>query len=83
MLGLPPMWRSAGALDQAVKTGKPVGNDVVEGGFWNYFAQHPEANTIFNEAMRGKALSQVSAVVERYDFRSSPASPTSAAGMDT
>jgi hypothetical protein len=68
MLGLPPMWRSAGALDQAVKTGKPVGNDVVEGGFWNYFAQHPEANTIFNEAMRGKALSQVSAVVERYDF---------------
>lgn len=68
MLGLPPMWHCAGALRRAVETGSPVGKDVVEGGFWNYVANNSEANTVFNEAMRGKALAQVRAVVERYDF---------------
>jgi O-methyltransferase len=68
MLGLPPMWDSAGALKKALATGQPVGNEVVKGGIWNYLADRPEENTIFNDAMSGKAQGQVASVIRQYDF---------------
>jgi O-methyltransferase domain len=68
MLGLPPLWESAGALKKALTTGQPVGNEVVTGGIWNYLANRPEANTIFNDAMSGKAQAQVASVIRQYDF---------------
>lgn len=72
MFGLPVLWKAAGALNQAVKTGRSVGNDVVPGGFWGYVADNPDAGRIFDEAMTAKAHDQVTAAVAAYDFSKFP-----------
>ena len=41
---------------------------VLPGGFWSYFADHPEASQIFNEAMMGKAQVQIAGVIGSYSF---------------
>lgn len=68
MFGLPVNWTIYGAMDHAVKTGRPAADKVIPGGFWAYFAEHPAENAIFNSAMVGKAHGQVAAIVAGYDF---------------
>jgi hypothetical protein len=68
MFGLPPIWATYGELEQSVRTGLPVGENVVSGGLWGYVAQHPEANAIFNAAMVAKAQAQIAGVLAAYDF---------------
>jgi len=68
MFGLPINWAVLGALDHSVKTGLPAAEQVVPGGFWAYYAEHPEENGIFNAAMAAKAQGQVAPVVAAYDF---------------
>ena len=68
MFGLPINWGSWEALNHAVQTGLPAADKVVPGGFWAYFATHPEDNAIFNAAMEAKAHGQVAGVVAAYDF---------------
>src|SRR5262245_38388222 len=67
MFGLPGMWATMGELSYAVNTGEPAADKAV-GGFWNYFANHPEARRIFDQAMADKALRQAAGVVAAYDF---------------
>jgi len=68
MFGLPVNWKVFGEMDHAIRTGRPATEEVVPNGFWSYFAEHPDANAIFNAAMEGKAHGQCAAVVAAYDF---------------
>jgi hypothetical protein len=68
MFGLPLNWAIHGVLAQSVRTGLPAAETVHPGGFWTYFAEHPEEAGIFNAAMEAKAHGQVAAVLATYDF---------------
>ena len=68
MFGLPPFWATFGEMEQSVRTGLPAGDKVTSGGLWAYFAQHPEANAIFNATMVTKARTQIAGVLAAYDF---------------
>lgn len=68
MLGLPINWAVCGALEHSVRTGLPAAAKVLPGGYWAYFAEHPEENGIFNAAMAGKAQGQVAGVIAAYNF---------------
>ena len=68
MFGLSLNWKVFGGMEHSIRTGRPAAEEVVPEGFWSYFADHPDANAIFNAAMEGKAHGQVAAVVASYDF---------------
>jgi hypothetical protein len=68
MFGLPPCWNSFERLDHSLRTGRPAAEQLYPDGLWSYFADHPEAGAIFDQAMTGKAAAQVAGLVEAYDF---------------
>jgi hypothetical protein len=68
MFGLPINWASWEALKYTVETGLPAAERIVPGGFWAYFAEHPEDSAIFNAAMAAKAHGQVAGIIGAYDF---------------
>lgn len=68
MFGLPPFWAAFGELEHSVRTGQQVGEKVTPGGLWAYFAQHPEANAIFNSNMAAKAQANIAGIMKSYDF---------------
>jgi O-methyltransferase len=68
MIGLPINWASYEELHYSVRTGLPASSKVTPGGLWNYFAEHPEASQLFNEAMTAKSQGEIAGVVHAYDF---------------
>jgi hypothetical protein len=68
MFGLPLNWAIHGEFEYAVRTGRPAADRVFPGGFWAYFAEHPEESSIFNAAMVAKAQGQIAGVVAAYEF---------------
>ncbi len=68
MFGLRMNWASWEALNHTVRTGLPAADKVVPGGFWAYFAAHPDDSVIFNAAMEAKAHGQIAGVIAAYDF---------------
>ena len=68
MFGLPLFWESQGALMESVQTGRVAAERLYSGGLYAYFAEQPEANTIFNAAMAAKAHGQVAGVLAANDF---------------
>jgi len=68
MIGLPVNWAAYGKLDHTVRTGHSAMAQVLPDGLFRYFADHPDASQIFNEAMIGKAQAQIAGVVGRYSF---------------
>jgi len=68
MFGLPVCWATSGALEHSLRTGQPAADKGYPGGFWAYLADQPDAGSIFNAAMEGKAHGQVAGVVAAYDF---------------
>jgi hypothetical protein len=70
MFGIPLIWQSVIRLNDSVATGRPMGNDVTEGGFWRYFEDHPEDNAKFNSTMAAKSQVVVPLVIAAYDFES-------------
>jgi O-methyltransferase domain len=72
MFGIPILWESVMRLDESVATGRPMGDEVTEGGFWRYFEQHPDANEKFNHTMSAKAQAVIPLVVRAYDFTRFP-----------
>jgi hypothetical protein len=70
MFGLPVNWQGYGGLSHTVATGRPATETMIEGGYWAYFAKHPEASAIFNAAMVGKAQGEIGAILATYDFAS-------------
>jgi len=61
MFGLDINWKSYDEFEQSVRTGEPSSKKILPEGFWGYFAEHPDAGRIFNEAMTAKAQTQVPA----------------------
>jgi hypothetical protein len=68
MMGLPVFWAAYGKLDHTVRTGQSAMAQVLPDGLFRYFADHPEASQIFNQAMMGKAQAQIAGVVGNYSF---------------
>jgi O-methyltransferase domain len=68
MFGIPVLWQSVMRLDESVATGRPMADEVTEGGFWHYFEQHPDANEKFNHTMAAKAQAVIPLVIAAYDF---------------
>ena len=60
--------RPSGEMEQSVRTGLPAGEKVIAGGLWAYFAEHADANAIFNAAMGSKAQAHIAGVLAAYDF---------------
>ena len=63
LVGLPVFWKSWGALEQVVRSGKPAVTDI-----FAYFKGHPQETEIFNAGMKSKAQSVISPVLAAYDF---------------
>jgi hypothetical protein len=68
MIGLPVNWAAYGKLDHTVRTGQSAMSQVLPDGLLRYFADHPEASQLFNQAMMGKAQAQIAGVVGNYSF---------------
>jgi hypothetical protein len=63
LVGLPVFWKSWGALEQVVRSGKPAVSDI-----FAYFREHPHETEIFDAGMKSKAQSAISPVIAAYDF---------------
>jgi len=63
LVGLPVFWKSWGALEQVVRSGKPAVSDI-----FTYFKEHPQETEIFDAGMKSKAQSAISPVIAAYDF---------------
>lgn len=68
LAGDPSFWRMWGDLLYTVQTGKSAFNHVFGMGVWEYRAQHPEVNAIFNDAMTNTSMYQTAAIIAAYDF---------------
>jgi hypothetical protein len=68
MFGLAINWNTYSELLYSVQTGRRATERTLPQGFWNYLAQHPEANSIFNATMLAKAQGQIPAIVASRDF---------------
>ena len=63
LVGLPVFWKSWGALEQVVRSGKPAVSDI-----FAYFKEHPQETEIFDAGMKSKAQSVIGPVLAAYDF---------------
>jgi hypothetical protein len=63
LVGLPVFWKSWGALEEVVRSGKPAVNDV-----FAYFKEHPQETELFDAGMKSKAQSVIAPVLAAYDF---------------
>ena len=61
-------YRAWGELLHSVRTGEMAFDHQFGMGYFEYLAQHPEADRVFNEAMTGWTQQLVGAVVDTYDF---------------
>ncbi|MFN2517858.1 MAG: methyltransferase [Jatrophihabitantaceae bacterium] len=68
MMGLPSMWQALGALDHAVRTGRPGMELVDPGGFFGLLANAPADAAVFHAAMQARGQAFAAAVVHTYDF---------------
>jgi hypothetical protein len=72
MIGLDINWRVFGLLEQSVREGRPATAEVVPGGYWQHYAEHPEDAAIFNAAMTGKTHAQIEGILRSFDFTPYP-----------
>jgi hypothetical protein len=61
-------YRAWGELHHSVRTGETAFEQQFGMGYFEYLAQHPESDRLFNEAMTGWTHQLVGAVVDTYDF---------------
>ena len=61
-------YRAWGELLHSVRTGEMAFDQQFGMGYFEYLAQHSEADRVFNEAMTGWTHQLVGAVVDTYDF---------------
>src|SRR4029077_10162457 len=63
LVGLPVFWKSWGALEQVVRTGKPAVSEI-----FGYFKEQPQETELFHAGMKSKAQSAIPPVTRAYDF---------------
>ena len=68
MTGFSFLWAICGEMAYSVQTGLPAGRKVYPGGIWAYYAEHPEENSIFNQAMTGRVHGRLPGILAAYDF---------------
>jgi len=69
MQGIPALWHIWEHFDHSVRTGRSAAEETLpNGGFWGYFAEHPDHSHLFNDAMTGKTLGQAEGILASYDF---------------
>jgi hypothetical protein len=68
MLGDPEHWNSHGNMQQSVKTGEIAFNYTFGMPVFPYFAEHPEAAQLFDNAMTSFSAPIAKAVAATYDF---------------
>ncbi len=68
MLGQEWHWRAWGDLPHSVQTGQSAFEHLYGMTGFEYWAQHPEAGAIFDEAMTSRSSEENAAVVASYDF---------------
>ncbi len=69
MQGIPALWRIWEHLDHSLRSGRSAAEKTLpNGGFWGYFAEHPEHSRLFNDAMTGKTHGQTAGILAAYDF---------------
>jgi ubiquinone/menaquinone biosynthesis C-methylase UbiE len=69
-LGEAPSWQAWGDLLHSVKTGENAFRHVHGMEVFPFYAQHPESNKIFNDAMTNYSEVVSAAIVKAYDFSS-------------
>ncbi len=68
MFGDPANWAALGNLPYSIQTGKPAFDYTHGIGIWPYHHQHPEAGTIFHQAMASFSAQVDQQLVVHYDF---------------
>lgn len=68
MIGGRVQWAAAGELAHAARTGHAAIEQVVPGGLWSHFAQHPEDARVFDAAMTSKSIGEIAALIPAFDF---------------
>ena len=68
MQGIPALWHIWEHFDHSLRTGRSAAEKSLPGGFWGYFADNPEDNRLFNDAMTGLTHAQVAGILKAYDF---------------
>ncbi|MBZ0188857.1 MAG: hypothetical protein K8F91_21620 [Candidatus Obscuribacterales bacterium] len=70
MTGDPSHWLPWGKAFDAVKTGKPVGEDVFGSSIWDYLSQSQNKDQLerFNQAMTQSSLHITRIIADAYDF---------------
>jgi hypothetical protein len=69
MQGIPALWHIWEHLDHSLRTGGSAAEKTLpNGGFWGYFADHPEHSRLFNDAMTGKTHGQTAGILSAYNF---------------
>jgi hypothetical protein len=68
LYGQPSYWLPWGALDEAVKAGKPAFDHVHGMPFFDYLSSHPAEAAIFNAAMEDGSQIHLDEILGAYDF---------------
>lgn len=68
MMGEPWVWPVMGELESSVRTGEPAHAKVLGVDIWRYFAEHPGAQAVFDEAMTSLSGQEAEAILAAYDF---------------
>ncbi|HZN19501.1 MAG TPA: methyltransferase [Micromonosporaceae bacterium] len=64
----PAVWQAFGALDEAVRAGKPSFNLVHGTSFFDYLARDPQLADNFHRSMATNTTSNHAPIIENYDF---------------
>jgi O-methyltransferase domain len=68
MQGIRALWHVWEDFDHALRTGRSAAEKSMPNGFWGYFAENPEHNRLFNDAMTALTHAQVAGILSTYDF---------------
>lgn len=68
MQGIPALWHVWEDFDHSIRTGRSAAEKSLPGGFWGYFAAHPEHGRLFNDAMTAQTHAHASGILNAYDF---------------
>jgi O-methyltransferase domain len=68
MQGIPALWHVWEDFDHSIRTGRSAAEKSMPGGFWEYFAAHPQHNRLFNDAMTAQTHAHVAGILNAYDF---------------
>ena len=67
-IGQPGHWQAYGSLEHSIRTGDQAFTAVHGQPLWDYLANHPDEQKIFDEAMTAMSQAAADQVVEAYDF---------------